>query len=98
LAIQRSGELPPLVSDVAPDYKAVITVLRRDKTRELTVTEGEMKSLQIECNADSDEPARLGLTERPQTDKERNEADVVAGLMAEEMREGPAQECGHPVG
>jgi serine protease Do len=93
-AIQRSGELPPLVSDVAPGSKAVVTVLRQGKTREFTVTVGEMKSLQAKGKPGTVEPAKLGLAVRPLTDKERKEFGVVAGLMVEEVSAGPAQEAG----
>ena len=93
-AINRSGELPPLVSDITPGSKAVVTVLRRGKTQDFSVTVGEMKSLQAKGTLRTDESARLGLAVRPLTDKERKEAGVVSGLMVEEVREGPAQEAG----
>jgi serine protease Do len=97
-AINRSGELPPLVSDVTPGSKVVVTVLRRGKTQELTVTVGEMKSLQAKGRLSTDESARLGLAVRPLTDKERKEAGVVGGLMVEEVRAGLAQAAGIQTG
>jgi serine protease Do len=92
--INRSGELPPLVSDVTPGSKAAVTVLRRGKTQELTVTVGEMKSIQAKGRPSTNEPAKLGLAVRPLTDKERKEVGVVGGLMVEEVHAGPAQEAG----
>jgi serine protease Do len=41
--IHRSGELPPLVANMAPGSKADITVLRQKKTMNLSVTVGEFK-------------------------------------------------------
>jgi serine protease Do len=41
--IHRSGELPPLVANMAPGTKADITVLRQKKTMNLSVTVGEFK-------------------------------------------------------
>jgi serine protease Do len=93
-AIQRSGELPPLVAEAAPGSKAAVTVLRQGKARDFTVTVGEMKSLQAKGKAGSEEPPKLGLAVRPLTDKERKEAGVVGGLLVEEVSAGPAQEAG----
>lgn len=92
--INRSGELPPLVSEVAPGSKAVVMVLRQGKTREFTVTVGEMKSQQAKGQSRSDQAAKLGLAVRPLADKERKKAGVVAGLLVEEVGAGPAQEAG----
>jgi serine protease Do len=93
-AIQRSGELPPLVAEAAPGSKAAVTVLRQGKTRDFTVTVGEMNSLQAKGKAGSEEAPKLGLAVRPLTDKERKEAGVVGGLLVEEVSAGPAQEAG----
>jgi serine protease Do len=57
-----------------------------------------MKSTQAKGRASTNESARLGLAVRPLTDKERKEAGVVAGLMVEEVRAGPAQEAGIQTG
>lgn len=92
--VNRSGELPPLVSDVTPGSKVPVKVLRSGKTLVFTVTVGEMKSIQAKGTPGTDEPAKLGLAVRPLTDKERSEAGVVSGLMVEEVRAGPAQLAG----
>jgi serine protease Do len=43
-AINRSGELLPLVSDTAPGTKVLVSVIRNGKPRDVAVTMGEMKS------------------------------------------------------
>jgi serine protease Do len=96
--INRSGELPPLVSEMAPGSKAVVTVLRQGKTKDLTVTVGELKSQLAKGRQSSEESTKLGLAVRPLTDNERKEAGVVSGLMVEEVSDGPAQEAGIQTG
>jgi serine protease Do len=96
--INRSGELPPLVSEVAPGSKAVVTVLRQGKSKEITVTVGEMKTTLAKGKQANDDPAKLGLAVRPLTDKERKEARVVSGLVVEEVSDGPAEKAGIQTG
>jgi serine protease Do len=96
--INRSGELPPLVSEVVPGSKAVVTVLRQGKTKEMTVTVGEMKTTQAKGKQANDDQAKLGLAVRPLTDKERKEARVVSGLVVEEVSDGPAEKAGIQTG
>lgn len=92
--INRSGELPPLVSEVTPGSNAVVTVLRQGKTKDFTVTVGEMQSAQSKGKQTGDDDAKLGLALRPLTDKERKEARVVSGLVVEAVNDGPAQKAG----
>jgi serine protease Do len=96
--INRSGELPPLVSEVAPGSKAVVTVLRQGKTKDITVTVGEMKTALAKGKEAGDDQAKLGLAVRPLTDKERKEAKVVSGLIVEEVNDGPAEKAGIQTG
>ena len=97
-AINRSGELPPLVSEVSPGSKAVVTVLRQGKTKEINVTVGEMKSLQARGKQSDGDQAKLGLAVRPLTEKERKEAKVVSGLLVEEVSDGAAEKAGIQAG
>ena len=92
--INRSGELPLLVSEVTPSAKVVVTVLRQGKTKEITVTVEEMKTAQLKSKQARDDQAKLGLAVRPLTEKERKEAKVVSGLVVEEVRDGPAEKAG----
>ena len=96
--INRSGELPPLVSEVAPGSKAVVSVLRQGKTRDITVTVGEMKTAQAKGREINEDHAKLGLAVRPLTDKERKETKVVSGLVVEEVNDGPAEKAGIQTG
>ena len=96
--INRSGELPLLVSEVSPNAKVVVTVLRQGKTKEITVTVEEMKTAQIKSKQARDDQAKLGLAVRPLTEKERKEAKVVSGLVVEEVRDGPAEKAGIQTG
>ncbi len=92
--IIRSGELPPLVSDVVPGSKAVVTVLRQGKTKEITVTVGEVKTALAKGKPVGDDQAKLGISVRPLTEKERKEARVASGLVVEDVGEGPAEKAG----
>jgi serine protease Do len=96
--INRSGELPPLVAEVAPGSKAVVTVLRQGKTKEVTVMVGEMKTAQAKGKEAGDDQAKLGLAVRPLTDKERKENKVVSGLVVEGVSDGPAEKAGIQTG
>ena len=92
--ITRSGELPPLVSEVTPGSKAVVTVLRQGRTKEVTVTVGEMKPTTAKGTQSDSDQGKLGLAVRPLTEKERKEAKVVSGLIVEEVNDGPAEKAG----
>jgi serine protease Do len=96
--INRSGELPPLVSEMAPGSKAVVTVLRQGKTKDITVTVGEMKTAHAKGKEAGDDQAKLGLAVRPLTDKERKENKVASGLVVEQVNDGPAEKAGIQTG
>lgn len=96
--INRSGELPPLVSETKPGSKAIVTVLRQGQTKEFSVTVGEMKATQAKGKQTNDDQAKLGLAMRPLTEKERKEAKVVGGLVVEEVNDGPAEKAGIQTG
>jgi serine protease Do len=97
--ISRSGDLPPLVSDVTPGSKANVTVWRKGKTQSLQVRVGELEDEQSASGEKTDAPAGgLGLAVRPLTPKERSQAQVVSGLVVEEVKAGPAQRAGIQTG
>lgn len=98
--INRSGELPPLVSETAPGSKVVVTVLRQGKTQAFTVNVGELKTAQTTQKDQTveDDQARLGLAVRPLTESERKEAKVASGLVVEEVNDGPAERAGIQAG
>lgn len=97
-AINRSGELPPLVSDVTPGSKVVVTVLRQGKSKEISVTVGEMKTTTAMGKQIDSDKGKLGLAVRPLTEKERKDARVVSGLVVEEVSDGPAEKAGIQTG
>ncbi len=97
--INRSGELPPLVADVAPGTKVDVTVWRLGKTHVVSVTVGELKDSQKSAHAPADpEIGKLGLSVRPLTPQERREARVVSGLLVEAVNDGPADRAGIQIG
>jgi len=57
-SINSSNELPPLVSEMTPGSKAVVTVLRQGKVNEITVTVGELKSSETHASRGGAEPGR----------------------------------------
>ena len=95
--ISRSHELPLLVSDVRPGTKVPVTVWRQGKSRDLTVTVGELKAdktAAADRGRDGADDARLGLALRPLTPAERSESRLVSGLVVEQVAHGPAERAG----
>ena len=94
--IQRSSELPPLVSDAAPGSKAQVTVWRQGKLRDLSVVLGEVKAdpaTELASAGDASD-ARLGIAVRPLNAQERRDAKLVSGLKVEGVSSGPAARAG----
>jgi serine protease Do len=91
--IDRSSDLPLLVTAAKPGAKAALEVWRKSSSRNLTVTLGERKEEKVASN-DSQAPAgQLGLAVRPLTPDERKELDGRNGLLVEEAS-GPAEKAG----
>ena len=88
--ITTSAELPPLVADVAPGTKAELQVWRDGKQRTLSVNLGEMKVADAGKKVAPVAKGKLGLSARPLTPDERKQAEVSAGLVIENVNEGPA--------
>jgi len=92
--IGAAGELSALVGQAMPGDKATLEILRKGEKRELTATLG---AAQAEKSAQADDAApgrgRLGLSVRPLTPEERQEAKVAGGLLVEEVG-GPAARAG----
>ena len=85
--IERSGELPVLVGNVAPGNSAPVEVWRKGSTKTLTVATYEGKA-KAEPVADEDQGAapggRLGLAVRPLTPEERKENQGRFGLVVQQ--------------
>ncbi len=92
--ITRSSDLPPLVADMAPGSSADLQLWRQKKVRDLRVTVGEMKTARSEARGEPAAKGKLGLAVRPLTAEERKEAEVSAGLLVEQVNEGPAARAG----
>jgi serine protease Do len=98
-SIGRSADLPPLVADVTPGNSATLNVWRKGKTLALNVRVGELETAQAQGTGNADtQGGGLGLAVRPLTPKERSQAQVVAGLVVEEVKAGPAQRAGVQTG
>jgi serine protease Do len=93
-ALLRSSELPPLVADLEPGSTATLEVWRGRGTRTLSVKVGELAGGDTAA-AEADRPA-LGLSVRPMTEAERQEAGIAAGgLLVERVAPGsPAARAG----
>lgn len=101
-AIERSAELPPLVSAQPPGSRAELQVWRDGKAQSIKLELGE---LEMAAASSADEPAnsaedspRLGLAVRPLSAAELREAEITAGLMVEDVADGPAALAGIEAG
>ena len=92
--ITTSAELPPLVADVAPGTKAELQVWRDGKLKTLSVNLGEMKVADAGSKAAPVAKGKLGLSARPLTPDERRQTEVSAGLVIENVNDGPAARAG----
>jgi serine protease Do len=93
-AISQSSELPPLVSDTAPGSKAALSVWRQGKSKELSITLGQMVPDKVAADSAAPPDKQLGMAVRPLNRQERTEAQVAAGLIVEEVANGPAKRAG----
>jgi serine protease Do len=93
-SISRSGELPPLVSDVSPGTRVAATVWRRGKTQDLSIVVGEVSTTTAQATPADADKGKLGLAVRPLTPAERSEAKVASGLVVEGVSAGPAEKAG----
>lgn len=94
-AVTRSGELPPLVADVAPGSKAAVEIWRDGKMQSKSVTVGETKEKGKGVgNGDSgDAEDKLGLAVRPLSKQEQRQVGLGGGLLVEDV-DGAAEKAG----
>ena len=92
--IRRSGELPQLVSSVAPGKAVKLEVWRDGKSQELSATIGEREDAKV-ASADKEELAKgkLGVSVRPLTAEEKKEAKLDGGVVVEDVA-GAAAKAG----
>lgn len=92
--INRSADLPPLVSAMVPGTAAKLEVWRKGKSKEIAVNVSEMKSANANTKFTEQGKNELGLAVRPLTREERKQADVSEGLIVENIADGPASRAG----
>ena len=92
--IERSSDLPPLVSEQTPGAVAKLELWHKGKSKEISMSVGEMKSAGLKGKVDEEDSGRLGLAVRPLTPEERRKIDVDEGLLVEEVEDGPAAKAG----
>ncbi len=92
--IERSSDLPPLVSEQTPGAVAKLELWHKGKSKEITMSVGEMKSAGFSGKVDEEDSGRLGLAVRPLTPEERRKVDVDEGLLVENVEDGPAAKAG----
>ncbi|HVC12279.1 MAG TPA: DegQ family serine endoprotease [Burkholderiales bacterium] len=93
--VDTSAQLPPIVAAVKPGTDATLQVWRHGATKDLTVKVGKLTSKQIASieGGNKAEQGRLGLAVRPLTPDEKQQAEVTAGLLVEQVS-GPAADAG----
>jgi serine protease Do len=101
--VEVSSEVPGMIAHIAPGTTANLDIIRNGKPENIAVRVAELKDngTQVASNqngsgSNEDEP-RLGLSVRPLTPDERQEADTSGGLVIEQAT-GPAQAAGLQAG
>ncbi|MBS1156298.1 MAG: peptidase [Proteobacteria bacterium] len=92
--IERSGDLPALVAELAPGSKTALEVIRKGSDKTLTLTIGEMKAEKVTANEHTAvPPGKLGLAVRPLNADEQDETGIRGGLLVQQVS-GPAAKAG----
>ena len=96
--VERSAQLPSVVSAIKPGENAKVEVWRDGAARTLNIKVDEFPEEQVQrvSNRSPESPAKadkLGLSVRPLNDSERKSADTEGYLLVEEV-EGPAAQAG----
>jgi serine protease Do len=91
--IADAGGLSVRVSGAAPGEKATLEVIRNGKTLSVSATIGSAATASVAQNTESAPEAQLGMTLRPLTHDERDQAGVAGGLVVEDAS-GRAAEAG----
>jgi len=95
--VERSAQLPAVISAIKPGDTASVEVWRQGATKTLNVKVEEFQEeTQKVANRDVEEPAkadRLGLSVRPLGPDERKSADTEGYLLVEDVA-GPAAQAG----
>ncbi len=94
-AIENSIDLPRIIGESRPGTAVNLKVWRHGQTRELRASLGEIPAEKIATAGDDARTGsgKLGLSVRPLTEDERNQAAAEGGLLVEEV-EGAAARAG----
>ena len=93
-AVTMLGIVSALVGQATPGEQAKLQVWRKGEARELTVTLGMARpESSPTASAAGPDQGRLGLSVRPLTAQEREQAKVAGGVLVEEVA-GPAARAG----
>jgi len=92
--ILSSSQLPVLVANTSPGTAARLEVMRKDETRHIDVTVGELKNAKVAAtDVAGQDHGRLGVAVRPLSPDERKQLGVTDGLVVENAT-GPAANAG----
>jgi serine protease Do len=92
--LQRSGDLPPRIADVAPGTRIDLEVWRHGDIKQLSLQVGEKAATPTSKTADAAKgQGRLGLSVRPLSPDEARTIDEKGGLVVESVT-GPAERAG----
>jgi serine protease Do len=93
-AIERSGQLSAVISQIRPGTRVELEIWRDRARRKLEVEVGELKEGVVAANeaGEAHQGAKLGLSVRPLSPAERRAAGIDGGLLVEEVG-GPALEA-----
>ena len=94
-SIEGSEELPALVADTNPGSKAQLEIWHNKKPKTIEIQVGELNT----ASNNAEESFRsskvtLGLSVRPLSEDEKQEAEVSQGLLIENVSDGPAAQAG----
>ena len=93
--VEDSGDLPPMIAEVAPGTKASLTVWRDRSRKPIAVEVGELEDERVAGTDDvaGSEGGKLGLAVRPLSPAEQQQAETEGRLLVEEVA-GPAAMAG----
>lgn len=95
--IDRSSELPIVVSGIVPGTKVAVEVWRKSRTNRLSITVADMPIPVKAVDTNPQSGGKLGLMVRLLTTEERKSVNEGV-IVVEEVVEGPAQNAGIQVG
>ncbi|MCS6786674.1 MAG: DegQ family serine endoprotease [Thiobacillaceae bacterium] len=83
--VERSIDLPRMVGATRPGTKATLTVWRKGRTLDLTVTVGEMPVEKVAGARPEAQPDRAGLITSDLTPEQRRQLNIQSGVLVEDV-------------